>query len=297
MAKTVRSEFKFRKTDTIGAASAEDDGQFLQTCFVETEEYEALKDKEDIRQIVLGRTGSGKSALFERLKLEENRVISIEPHNLALTYVSNSSVISYFSNLGVNLDPFYKLLWRHVLTVEVLRKHFESHPDAENESWWKTFIGMFQNQTRENRDARQAIEYLRGWGEKFWVETEYRVKEITTTMEEKLTSQTGLDMKTPAFKAGLSSEAVARLSDAEKAEVINRGQRVVSEAQVQDLSKVHELLKRVLTDRQKYYYILIDRLDENWVEEKLRYRLIMALLDSVKEISRVSNIKILELIS
>ena len=294
MAKAAQSEFKFRKTDTIGAASAEDDGQFLQTCFVETEEYEALKNKEDNRQIVLGRTGAGKSALFERLKQEEEgRVISIEPHNLALTYVSNSSVIGYFSNLGVNLDPFYKLLWRHVLTIEVLRKHFESHPDVEKGSWWNTFINMFQGQTREDKDARQAVEYLRGWGEKFWIETEYRVREITTKMEEKLTSQTGLDLKTPALKAGLSSEAIARLSDAEKAEVINRGQRVVSEAQVEDLSNAHDLLERVLTDRQKYYYILIDRLDENWVEEKLRYRLIMALLDSVKEISRIPNIKIL----
>ena len=294
MAKAAQSEFKFRKTDTIGAASAEDDGQFLQTCFVETEEYEALKNKEDNRQIVLGRTGAGKSALFERLKQEEkDRVISIEPHNLALTYVSNSSVISYFSNLGVNLDPFYKLLWRHVLTVEVLRKHFESHPDVEKGSWWDTFINMFQGQTREDKDARQAVGYLRGWGEKFWIETEYRVREITTKMEGKLTSQTGLDLKTPALKAGLSSEAIACLSDAEKAEVINRGQRVVSEAQVEDLSNAHDLLGRVLTDRQKYYYVFIDRLDENWVEEKLRYRLIMALLDSVKEISRIPNIKIL----
>ena len=152
---------------------------------------------------------------------------------------------------------------------------------------------MFQKQTREDKDARQAVEYLRGWGEKFWVETEYRVKEITTTMEKKLTAQTGLDLKTASLKAGLSSEAIACLSDAEKAEVINRSQRVVSETQVQDLSKVHDLLERVLTDRQKYYYILIDRLDENWVEEKLRYRLIMALLDSVKEISRAPNIKVL----
>ena len=125
--KAQKSEFKFKSTDTIGFASAEDDGEFLRECFVDTDEYKILKNKEDIRQIVLGRTGSGKSALFERLKEEENRVISIEPNELALTYVSNSSVIGYLSNLGVNLDPFYKLLWRHVLTVEILKKHFESY--------------------------------------------------------------------------------------------------------------------------------------------------------------------------
>lgn len=48
MAKVDQSEFKFRKTDTIGTASAEDDLEFLQACFVKTDEYEVLKDKEDI---------------------------------------------------------------------------------------------------------------------------------------------------------------------------------------------------------------------------------------------------------
>ena len=294
MAKAHQSEFKFRKLDTIGAASAEDDGEFLKDCFVETESYERLKNKEDIRQIVLGRTGSGKSALFEYLKLEnEDKVISIEPSELALTYVSNSTVIRYFSDLGVNLDPFYKLLWRHVLTVEVLRKHFESHANNEKEGFWNYIIERFSSQTREDKDAKQAVQYLREWGEHFWEKTEYRVKEITTKMEDKLTDHLSAGLKAQLINAGASSGTDSLLSKEEKTEVISRGQHVVSEAQVQDLNKVRNLLETVLTDRQRYYYILIDRLDENWVEEKLRYRLIMALLDSVQEISKVSNIKVL----
>ena len=39
--------------------------------------------------------------------------------------------------------------------------------------------------------------------------------------------------------------------------------------------------------------MLIDRLDENWVEDKLRYRLIMALIDTIREMSRIANIKVL----
>ena len=293
MFKASQSEFRFRKTDTIGATSAEDDTEFLETCFVETEEYEVLKNQKDIRQIILGRTGSGKSALFERLKKEEDRVISIEPHELALTYVSNSTVIRYFSDLGVNLDPFYKLLWRHVLTVEILRRHFETHANNETEGLWSFLIEYFSGQTHRDKNAKQAVSYLREWGEKFWVETEYRVKEITTKLEEKLKDQLDLDLKAQVLESGASSATESLLSDEKKIEVLNRGQHVVSQAQVQDLGKIIDLLENVLSDQQKCYYMLIDRLDENWTEEKLRYRLIMALIESLKEISKVKNIKVL----
>ena len=295
MAKTKprKSEFKFRKFDNIGAASAEDDKEFLGPCFVVTEEYEVLRDQKDIRQIVLGRTGSGKSALFERLKQDEERVISIEPQDLALTYVSNSSVIRYFADLGVNLDPFYKLLWRHVLTVEVLRRHFESHTTSERGRLWNFLLERFSDESRRGKEAEQAVQYLREWGEKFWVETEFRVKEITTKLEKKLTAKVGLDLARFGVKTGVSGNTGSTLSDGQKIEVVERGQRVVSEAQVQDLVKVISLLRMVLSDQQKSYYILIDRLDEDWVEEKLRYRLILALIESLKEISRVENVKVL----
>ena len=52
MAKTSKSEFKFRKSDTIGAASAEDDAEFLEACFVETDEFDILKDIERYCQML-----------------------------------------------------------------------------------------------------------------------------------------------------------------------------------------------------------------------------------------------------
>ena len=298
MLKASSTEFKFRKSDNIGAASAEEDTEFLRTCFVQTDEYEAIKDLTSIRHIVLGRTGSGKSALFERLKQEyPQQVIAIEPHELALTYVSNSSVIRYFSDLGVNLDPFYKLLWRHVLTVEILRRHFDPRLDDADEAptrFWSTLTQRFSSHTRKDTDAKQAIEYLQKWGAQFWLQVEYRVKEITSKMENDLANQLSGGLKTQLLSGEYKGSATSLISDEEKIEVINRGQHVVSEAQVQDLSKVHQLLEAVLTDRQKMYYILIDRLDENWVEQTLRYRLIMALLDSVRALSRgVTNLKVM----
>jgi hypothetical protein len=45
-------------------------------------------------------------------------------------------------------------------------------------------------------------------------------------------------------------------------------------------------------DRQKIYYPLIDRLDERWVDTTIRFRLIRALIDSLRAFRRITNLKI-----
>jgi hypothetical protein len=131
----VRDAFRFRRNDTIGAAGAEQDSEFLSACFVDTGDIAVLENVEEPRFIVLGRTGAGKSALLERLKeLKGERVIQIQPDNLALTYIANSTVLNTFKSLGVNLDPFFILLWRHVFTVEILSRYFQQSGSAPAKS-------------------------------------------------------------------------------------------------------------------------------------------------------------------
>ena len=74
-----RSEFKFRKYDTIGAEGAEEDAEFLRECFVDTGALTELKDTSSPRCIVVGRTGSGKTALLSQLLNWAEQVASIEP--------------------------------------------------------------------------------------------------------------------------------------------------------------------------------------------------------------------------
>jgi len=127
--------FRFKNTDQIGAAGAEED-EFLSNCFVDTGYLSLLENLKDHRQIVLGRTGSGKSALLLTFaETKKEHVITISPEALALTYVSNSTILGFFSNLGVNLDPFFKLLWRHVLTIEILSHYFSKHEKGKKYLW------------------------------------------------------------------------------------------------------------------------------------------------------------------
>ncbi|MEW6441319.1 MAG: hypothetical protein AB1640_10340 [bacterium] len=286
--------FKFRKNDRIGAAGAEEDGEFLSSCFVDTGDLHLLQDLSDHRQIVLGRTGTGKSALLTKLRESKPEyVIEISPENLALTYVSNSTILNFFSNLGVNLDPFFKLLWRHVLTIEVLSRCFEHTCKDRQKSLLDRLSSMFMGGSRHDKEMKEAVEYLKEWGKSFWLETEFRVKEITQKLENELGAALSAQLGPSAASIGSSSQSIERLSQEQKSELHSRAQQIVSAAQVQDLHKVINLLDTVLQDKQKKYYIVIDGLDENWVEERIRYRLIMALILTARDFIRVSNAKVI----
>ena len=115
-------KFVFKSNQFIGAAAAEQDHYFLSQCFVDTGELDTIRDCEDPRRLLIGRTGAGKTALLARLAEVEDHVINIEPESLALTYIANSNVLKFFAETGVKLDIFYRLLWRHVFCVEILKE-------------------------------------------------------------------------------------------------------------------------------------------------------------------------------
>ena len=250
--------FKFRKNDQIGAAAAEDD-EFLSDCFVDTGDLALLEDPSDHRVIILGRTGSGKSALLLQLQQKHpSHAIEISPENLALTHVSNSNILKFFSDLGVNFDPFFKLLWRHVLTVEVLNRYFEQNPTNKSKNVLDHVRDMFSGNTRRDREMKEAIAYLETWGKTFWQQTEYRVKEITETVERNLEARMRSSIGTPMLTAEILAGGGLKLTEEVKAELRTRGQEVIATAQVQDLSRVLKLLNQVLSSRTAPYFLIID---------------------------------------
>src|SRR5579859_3013891 len=278
--------FKFRRDATIGAADAETDHDFLSECFVDTGDLEALRNCSSPRRIVVGRTGSGKTALLLALKDREEHVIPIAPEVLSLDYITNSTVLRFFEDLGVKLDLFYTLLWRHVFTVELIRHKFR----IRNETGKSDFLQWLREALNRDRAKEKALQYLESWGSRFWEETEYRIKEFTTKLEEDLTAAVG----TQFGGMGIAGRAATHLTEEQKREVVQRAQHVVSRVQIKDLSEVMRLLEEdIFDDPKKRYYIVLDRLDENWVDEKIRYKLLRALLESVRAFQQVRCVKII----
>jgi hypothetical protein len=280
------TQFKFTKTDTVGAADAIDDAAYLQSCFVDTGLVGVLASCSDTRRIVVGRTGAGKTALLQRVADSPGQVITIEPDNLALSYISNSTILRFLAGLGVKLDIFYKLLWRHVFTVEILKRRFQAvdgTPQAPKDliAWIR---GLFKDKKHEG-----AISYLEDWGSSFWQETDYRIKELTTKLETELKGSIGASLPHVKLEAG----GQRKVTEEEKQEVIHRAQEVVNRVQIKELSEVIDALDKILDDPQERFYVIIDRLDEQWVEDQLRYHLIRALIETARDFRKVRNCKII----
>jgi hypothetical protein len=246
----------FKQNSDIGAADAESDALFLDNCFKETGDLAALLDCSDPKCLVLGRTGSGKTALLGRvLKLSEHAV-ELSPETLSLNYVLNSNVIRFFEEAGVRLETFYALLWRHIITVELLRLRYDiTNADKQTE-----FLDRIKYMLSKNKAREKALRYLNEWGDKFWEETAYRTKEFTHKLETDLSASAKVNF---AQYLQLGAEGARKLTEEQKVEVRESGSRVVNDVQVKDLHEVISLLSEdIFNDDQKHYYVVVDRLDE-----------------------------------
>jgi len=299
-------QFHFAKHDNIGANAAEEDAAFLADCFVDTGEMQILLDFDNPKCIVGGRTGCGKSALIQRIIDKHTNVIEIRPESLSFNYIANSTVIRFFADLGVNLDPFFKLLWRHIIAVEVIQRRFQIKTEEAKQTWLQ---GWFISQKEKAKQAqaaerhRRAMQYLEKFGKQFWQETEYRTREIATQFEEELrksmSTKVGGNLSgnltpiTITADIGTNREAVKKLSREEKGEWITRGQSVINSVQVRELDEIFNLISELLEDYYGDYIIVIDRLDDSWVDESIRFRLIRTLIDTAREFRAVKKVKLI----
>ena len=262
---------------------AESDNQFLRDCFLDTGDLESLTDCDDPKRIVVGRVGAGKSALLARLLETQSNAFEIRAEALSLSYVANSDIIQFFESAGVKLDLFYQLLWRHVFVVELLCRRYKI---SANDPW--SFLDQFRDLFQRDQAKKRAVDYLRQWNDQFWQDTETRVKEFTSKLERKLSG--AVDAK--AYGITLNAAGARTLTDEVKSEILHKAQSVVNENQVRELGEIITLLAdEVFKDPKNRFYLVIDRLDESWVDDRIRFKLIRALIETVRAFQRVRSVK------
>lgn len=268
------NDFMFKRSMTVGSGTAESDGEFLDQCFVRTPEFETLLDYSDRKMILLGRTGSGKTALLKMVKKNVDYFINIKPDTFALQYISNIPFIQELSTLGINLEIFYKFLWLHEIMSKVIKEYF-----AYNR---KNFIDQFAQHMVNPYRIGQMKKYFEEYGDVFFEERS--AENITQQLESKIFANIG-DSK----RLSMGGE----LSESQKKEIQTRASTCVNTTQIAQLKNIIELLKEYLSEnKQKRIFVAIDDLDTNWIADKTKYMLISALLSAIRLFLDVPGFKI-----
>lgn len=285
MSEQNKTRVLFLKQDSFGANDAADDKDFLDTCFVDTGDFSVLESMSDARCLILGRTGVGKTALLTKIKeTKGDRVIRVDPEAMAMQHISNSTIINYLDEMDIDLNTFFKLLWRHALCVEIFIHHFKISSEFDYD---KLLEDMRYRLKNSNPRHLRALDYLDKWRNTFWKEDESHVTEMINKTESKFSGELGGTFS--VFKAGLSKHK--NLSEEEKISFKKRAQKIVDDTQMKEVSDLISMLDEVIGFQQKQYYLVIDELDEGWVDNKLRYRLIKALIETVRDLGRIENVK------
>lgn len=276
-----------RPDTKIGNSSAENDDEFLISCFVDHPTLAPIQTMGSPEMFLLGRTGSGKTAILKKVEHNNDSVSAIDLHDLALNYIANSDIIRFLNSIDVDLDLFFQLLWKHVLCIEYVRMRFNVKTTEDSRRIFDRIKELFF----EDRRKEAALKYLGRWESKFWITMDVNIKQITSKFENEVNASLGAEVNKFTANAGYART----LSSEKRAEVSNRARKIVNADQLTELSRVLDLLSEYDTkDRNKgKNYILVDKIDERWVDESIRFKLIRALVESLKSFRKLRCLKII----
>lgn len=283
-------KFKISKSANIGSPDAETD-DILFEVFVNIENLKDILDVKNQKSILIGRTGSGKSAIIRYLLKSYDKVVQIEPEAMSLRFLSNSTILKYFKSLDVNLNLFYKVLWKHVFVVELLKMYFEDFDDERKKSsFFQNLIEKFKKTEKKDGKRDRAVKYLEKWTTEFWESTEYKISEFEKTIQDKFAAELGVDIM------GLKGLINGELSTEEKFKVIakSKAETIIHNSQASDILDVISIMKEELfSNPQKKFYLIIDDLDKEWIEDSIRYELIGSMIEVIKEFRQFQGVKII----
>lgn len=275
---------------SLGGTSAEAD-PLLDEAFVDNGVYARLCARDDFQWFVIGRTGSGKSALLRRLEQERaEHTVRLNPRQLAFQHITNLNAIRELLGMGVRLEPFFHALWKHLILCEVIR-HRYTNPSEEVKR------GLFERLRatvrRSSRAGPKGLEYVDQLEAQFWDTAEEQVRQQVDSLVTRVTGAAGAtaDVKVARVGGGVSAD---RVHTAETyAELKDRFQRIVNEDVVIRLNSViRELADTTLGSTQHFTYVLIDDLDLTWVEDDVANLLIKCLLQVALELQPTRYLKV-----
>ncbi|WP_170761945.1 P-loop ATPase, Sll1717 family [Ruegeria lacuscaerulensis] len=271
------------RTDTsIGSVQAEEDTTFLINCYVDNEALATVRDLSNSKMFVLGSTGCGKSALLQMIEHHEEKATFLDLDDMAMNYIANSDNIMFLKKIGVDLSFFFRYLWMHVMCIELLKmaKNFDEHDDRQSTFFSRLFQGNSGNQ-------KIFEDFVGSHKNQFWNTIDRTIIEETEKLEKKVEAEFGGEIHKAKTRA-----AYAKNLGKDKTEHFQeRAKKFVNSALLSDLARIISAISSELSNQSRKYFLLIDRIDEHWVDPELKNVLIHSLFEASKKMRKIRNFK------
>lgn len=229
----------------FGRDDAESEKEFLKSVFLPTALFKRIKNND--KWLVLGRKGSGKTALgltlFTELQERGSNVLLIEPDNFS--FEAHTKLLQG----SINFSEVAKLSWKYVF-LTILGKH-----------------------------VLQSVINKEGKNYRKWTEEANKLREFLARRDDRFASWLDKALKKTGEITRFTFEFASMKAEAERTPIIPEASLLRD-----SLDETSQYIKKC-TPKYFYqpFYILVDKIDEHWSQNPESIDLIIGLLKAAKE--------------
>jgi len=238
----------------------------LQGSFLKTAIYEQIRSR--YKSLVIGRKGSGKSALCLMLKQE----LSLEDQTYICVVTPDAisaDEIRRFQMDGVKPQQSKKLIWKYIFLVQICKFLLEAARNKNNaESDWSTNSDNWSSEIDVSSELKKIRNFL-----------------IENNEIDDLNFQENFWRIINRIKTKFSFNAFGQSAEIEANNAPNEG--LIFDAKLEFLENY---LKKVLNAFKEYkFYVLVDKVDEIWDNDISSDEMVIGLLMASKQINQMCN--------
>lgn len=142
------------RSSLLGEQTAENDGKLLFANFIETPEYRSIIETKD-STVVVGRRGTGKSAMFAKLKefwggQKGSNVIAVSPEDYQT--INFRALFNIFGEKYSHIRAVSRIAWKYGLIMEMLchlSKHYKTRDLISNYHVANKHIKLWSNSSND----------------------------------------------------------------------------------------------------------------------------------------------------
>lgn len=261
-----KGDFQFNDSHVqfFERGTAEYESQHLSDVYLNNEFLKQAADFNSSRTFFIARTGVGKSAIIEHIKVKNNAkfVVQIDPESFIPQLLQSGRYLELLQQSGISIEYFLKTLWRFIVVAELLKRRH----GADRRKWLDKIFSKDEVGDR----ARKFLD-------------RHKMLLADVSFGERILSYVG-ELKGKIEGLGIKLEVGS--IDPSKRQIILDALREFEFTEINTLVK--QLDELIVGES---YYLLIDDLDKAVVESGLGTELIKSLFLALIDVANLRQVK------